>query len=115
MANIEPPQPLYIFVSKLLLITLWRRICGSFRPIRNPPNTPLRIVAPESAGAAGAFAIRIASAEGHAGGGDGTAARARRGRARGMPLEELGVMLCVWLAWGAQLAQMALQSQREDE
>jgi hypothetical protein len=32
-----------------------------------------------------------------------------------MPLEELGVMLCVWLAWGAQLAQMALQSQREDE
>lgn len=23
--------------------------------------------------------------------------------------------LCVWLAWGAQLAQMALQSQREDE
>lgn len=46
-------------------------------------------------------------------------ARGRRRRAGGagarMPLEELGVMLCVWLAWGAQLAQMALQSQREDE
>jgi hypothetical protein len=32
-----------------------------------------------------------------------------------MPLEEFGVMFCVWIAWAAQLAQMALQSQREDE
>jgi hypothetical protein len=91
MANIDPPQPLYIFVSKLLLIALWRRICGSFRPIRNPPNTPLRIVAPESAGASGAFAIRIASAEGHAGGGDGPAVRARAHAARGTRRDALSV------------------------
>jgi hypothetical protein len=45
----------------------------------------------------------------------GGAGAAQAGARGGMPLEELGVMLCLWLAWGAQLAQMALQSQREDE
>ena len=32
-----------------------------------------------------------------------------------MPLEELGLMFCVWLAWAGQLAHMALLSEREDE
>jgi hypothetical protein len=111
--------------------------CGAgihrnFQRIRNPPNTPLRIVAPESAGASGAFEIRRtprfalwrrnppelpahSQSELRPPKGTRAAETGRRcGRAR-MPLEELGVMLCLWLAWGAQLAQMALQSQREDE
>jgi hypothetical protein len=32
-----------------------------------------------------------------------------------MPLEELGFMLAIWLAWAGQLAHMALLTERDDE
>lgn len=32
-----------------------------------------------------------------------------------MPLEEFGIMFCVWLAWAGQLAHMALLREREEE
>jgi len=32
-----------------------------------------------------------------------------------MPLEQLGLILCVWIAWIGQLAHMTLLSEREDE
>jgi hypothetical protein len=41
--------------------------------------------------------------------------KARQSAIRRMPLEELGLMFCVWLAWAGQLAHMALLSEREDE
>jgi hypothetical protein len=44
-----------------------------------------------------------------------SAAEARQSAIRRMPLEELGLMFCVWLAWAGQLAHMALLSEREDE
>ena len=113
MANIEPPQPLYIFVRNYSLSHCGagiHRASGAFE-IRGTPRFALWRRNPPGLPAHSQSELRppegTRAAE--------TGRRRGRGARGGMPLEELGVMLCVWLAWGAQLAQMALQSQREDE